>query len=224
MFKLTIGLLLTLSSISYAQVDKIVVYKKQREMNFYEGDKIVKSYNIRLSILLNSPIHKMGKKRLKGDKRTPEGHYKIIKKRRNTNYTKSLLLNYPNKKDIEWGKENGLSKRKLGNNILIHGPRTRPAPSVIHFAKKFGIGEESVDAWAKKYFYPFFDWTRGCIAVSQDEMDEIFELIEVGTPIIIYRSKPIAGQQATSSGYYGTQPSRPSQPSYIYGNSPLRPN
>ena len=114
----------------------------------------------------------------------------IIKKRKNTSYKTSLLINYPNKKDIAWGKKNGYSKHELGDLILIHGERRSPTKAVINFAAKLGIEEETIDEWAKSYFYPYFDWTNGCMAVDEFEMDEIFEYIQRGTTITIHANKP----------------------------------
>ena len=194
--KLIIFLSLIFSNIALAKVDKIVVFKEEREMFLMEKGKIVKQYTIRLSLANNNPKFVPGPKRLRGDHQTPVGRYKISKKRRNTNYRKSLYINYPNKADIIMGKKNGYSKKQLGDNILIHGERVTPAPEVVSFAAKFGISRETVDHWAKNYFYPFFDWTDGCIAVNEFEMDEIFDLVSKNTPIHIYTSKKLGMQKS----------------------------
>jgi len=176
------------SALTQAKVDKIVVYKQERRMDFIENGKVVNTYNIRLAFALNNPFFKMGPKRLRGDHQTPEGHYKIQKKRKNTNYRKSLLINYPNKKDIKWGIKNGYKKQELGDLILIHGERRTPTPELLRYARKLGVEDQSVDQWLKQNFYPDYDWTNGCIAINENEMNEIFELIDEGTPITINRS------------------------------------
>lgn len=173
----------------YASIDKIIVFKEERTLQLIEKGNVVKEYSVRLSIANNNPMFKPGPKRLRGDNKTPVGLYKIIKKRENTNYRKSLRINYPNKDDILWGRLHGHSIHDLGDNILIHGERIKPAKYVIDFAKKLGISEESVDRWAKEYYYPFFDWTNGCIAVNEFEIEEIFQLVKVGTPIEIHASR-----------------------------------
>lgn len=180
--------LVTLNT-AWAGIDKIIVYKEERELVLLEKGEVVKSYTIRLSIANNDPLFDEGPKRLRGDNKTPVGQYKIIKKRTNTNFKKSLLINYPNEDDIKWGKIHGYTKQELGDLILIHGEPRKVHPSVVAFARKLGISEKKIEEWARGYFYPYFDWTNGCIAVNDFEMDEIFELIDVNTSIEIHTSK-----------------------------------
>ncbi|EQC48799.1 L,D-transpeptidase catalytic domain protein [Bacteriovorax sp. BSW11_IV] len=175
------------SAFSEDKIDHILVYKNERKMILLSKNQIIKEYNIALSIAHNNPLFEMGPKRLRGDQRTPEGEYKIVKKRVKTGYPKSLLINYPNEKDIEWGKANGYSKNELGDLILIHGFPYRPNSAVRNFVSKFGVEEDTLDSWLRDFFYPNFDWTNGCMAVTDEEMNEIFDLIEEGTPITIKR-------------------------------------
>lgn len=174
------------SSVVAQDITRIVVLKKKRELHLYEGDKIFKTYSIRLSLSYNNPLFKAGPKRREGDMQTPVGFYKISKKRQRTNFPKSLLISYPNWKDRHNAKVLGIPEDQIGGMILIHGNPYRPSPGVIAFAAKLGISAETVDQWARDYFYPYFDWTNGCVAVNDDEMDEIFELIDKDTPINIY--------------------------------------
>ncbi len=177
-----------IQSLAFSKIEKINVYKAERRMDFIEDGKIVKSFDIRLAFAHNNPFFKMAPKRLRGDHRTPEGNYKISKKRQNTAYRKSLLINYPNNKDLRWGAKNGYKKHELGDLILIHGERRSPTPEILRYARSMGIEDDSVDQWLKQSFYPFYDWTNGCIAVNEDEMNEIFKVINVGTPIVIKES------------------------------------
>lgn len=183
---MTLGLL-SLASFSEDRIDEIIVYKAERKMVLLSEKRVVREFKIALSIAHNNPVFQMGPKRLRGDQKTPEGEYKIIKKRVKTGYPKSLLINYPNEKDIAWGKENGYSKNELGDLILIHGFPYRPNAAVRNFVAKFGVEEDTLDSWLRDYFYPNFDWTNGCMAVTDEEMDEIFDLVEEGTPITIKR-------------------------------------
>ncbi len=108
----------------------------------------------------------VGDKRVKGDKATPEGMYKIVKKigSNNTKYYKALLLNYPNDKDItqfrnEVARGTLPPSAKIGGLIEIHGN-----------------GGKGVD------------WTEGCIALSDSEMEVIFRIAKEGTPVTIVGS------------------------------------
>jgi murein L,D-transpeptidase YafK len=103
----------------------------------------------------------LGKKKLpkekEGDRRTPEGYYIITDKNPNSNYSMNLGINYPNKQDI-------LLKR-TGGDIKIHGIKNG-----------FGfLGK----------LHRIFNWTNGCIAVTNKEMKELYNLIDVNTIINI---------------------------------------
>ena len=99
-----------------------------------------------------------GHKRKEGDGKTPEGSYWITHKNPNSAFHKSLGISYPNKQDKIYAEQNGFSP---GKDIFIHGgPR--------NFLKHF-----------------FFDWTEGCIAVTDSEIEEIYNLVNENTPIFI---------------------------------------
>jgi murein L,D-transpeptidase YafK len=108
----------------------------------------------------------VGDKRVKGDNATPEGMYKVTKKldSRKTKYYKALLLDYPNDEDIEKFKSEIARgslppSAKIGGLIEIHGNGGK------------GI-----------------DWTEGCVALTDDEMDAVFKVSKVGTPVTIVGS------------------------------------
>jgi hypothetical protein len=108
----------------------------------------------------------VGDKKVRGDKATPEGMYKVTKKfeRDSTKYYKALLLNYPNDEDTAVfeaavAKGNLPKSAKIGGMIEIHGNGGRGT-----------------------------DWTEGCIALTDREMDSLFKIIKVGTPVTIVGS------------------------------------
>ena len=139
-----------------AQIDNIVVYKSKRQMLVYSNGQLLKTYKISLG---RQPI---GVKEFEGDKKTPEGVYFIDDKNPNSGYHKNLGVSYPDKDDKENAKRLGKS---AGGNIKIHGIRNR-----IGFIGKF---------------HCWFDWTLGCIAVTNAEIDELFRAVKVGTRIEI---------------------------------------
>ncbi len=138
------------------QIDNIVVYKSKRQLLAYSNEKLVKIYKISLG---KQPI---GDKEFEGDKKTPEGIYFINDKNPNSGYHKNLGISYPNKDDIE--NANRINK-PVGGDIKIHGLRNR-----VGFIGKF---------------HCWLDWTLGCIAVTNQEIDELYNAIEIGTPIEI---------------------------------------
>jgi len=133
------------------KVDKILVEKSIRKMHVYSKGKKLKTYSISLG------FRPKGKKHFEGDGKTPEGKYFIISKNNNSIAHKSLGISYPNTADKSFAARNGKS---AGGNIMIHGMMN-------------GLGY-----WGK--FHRFIDWTAGCIALTNREMDDLFRHVEVG--------------------------------------------
>ncbi|MBN2485750.1 MAG: L,D-transpeptidase family protein [Bacteroidales bacterium] len=142
----------------------IVVDKFSRSCYVYSAGKLKYSFIVELG------PNWMADKRMKGDKATPEGFYKVTKKiaKPNTRYHKALLINYPNDKDLE--QFNRAKQQKIipenahiGNLIEIHGHGNQGA-----------------------------DWTNGCVALKNEDMDIVYRESIVGTPVTIVGSlKPI---------------------------------
>ena len=99
----------------------------------------------------------VGHKLQEGDGRTPEGAYRIDRRNPNSRYHLSIGISYPDVNDVAAAQARGVNP---GGDIFIHGT---PAE------------------WVGKK-----DWTWGCIAVSNDEMDEIYTMVQTGTKIFIY--------------------------------------
>jgi murein L,D-transpeptidase YafK len=138
------------------RIDKLVVFKSKRSMQAYCKGEVIKTYKISLG---RNPV---GDKQFEGDKRTPEGDYVINTKNNKSGYYKNLGISYPDNDDI---REARGKKLNPGGNIKIHGIRNG-----LGFIGKF-------QRWT--------DWTAGCVALTNDEMDEIYEAVDVGTPITI---------------------------------------
>jgi murein L,D-transpeptidase YafK len=100
----------------------------------------------------------VGHKNFEGDGRTPEGEYTIDRRNPNSRFHLSLGISYPNDADIAFAKAAGKSP---GGDIFIHG---RP--------RQFQNGKR--------------DWTWGCIAVTDKEMEVIYSMVKDGTPISIF--------------------------------------
>jgi murein L,D-transpeptidase YafK len=139
------------------QIDKLIVYKSKRELLAFFGETLVKRYRVSLS---NQPI---GAKEFQDDNKTPEGKYFINDKSRYSDYHKNLSISYPSAKHRIQAAKLG---RKPGGDVKIHGLKNQ-----------FGfIGR----------FQRLYDWTRGCIALTDEEIDELYDAVKIGTPIIIY--------------------------------------
>ena len=139
-----------------AAVDRVVVYKHERRLVLLSRGKELRSYR---GALGGEPI---GPKTRQGDHRTPEGSYVLDSRNANSHFYKAFHVSYPNLTDIAAARKLGISP---GGDIMLHG-----LPKEYSFVEKAQA---------------LHDWTDGCIAVSNEEMDEIWRLVRVGTPIDI---------------------------------------
>jgi murein L,D-transpeptidase YafK len=138
------------------RADKIVVLKSERKLMLLLDGAVVKTYPIALG---RNPE---GHKQVRGDGRTPEGLYVIDRRDPASYFHRSLHISYPNMFDVEEAQKSG---RSAGGSILIHG--TPP-----------GFGPFAPDE-------PMIDWTDGCIAVTNQALDEIWAAVADGTIIDI---------------------------------------
>jgi murein L,D-transpeptidase YafK len=136
--------------------DRIVVLKSKRTMVLYHGDTLLKTYRIALG---GRPL---GPKTRQGDHKTPEGTYRIDSRNSRSNYHLSLHISYPNDRDRANARKAGVSP---GGDIMIHGLPDRYAY----------VGSLHTQT----------DWTDGCIAVTNSEIEEIWKLVPIGTPVEI---------------------------------------
>lgn len=137
-------------------IDKLIVCKSRNSMEAYSGDRLIKTY--RISIGKNSFGHKVQK----GDKRTPEGTYKINDRNPDSGYHKNLGVSYPNAADRAQARKANLDP---GGDIKIHGLKNG----------RGYIGK----------FHRFSNWTDGCIALTNEEVDELYRAVRPGALIII---------------------------------------
>lgn len=137
-------------------VTLVKVDKSKRRMYLFKDDEVVQEFRIALG---KQP---KGHKRFEGDNRTPEGQYKLDYIMEESDFYRSVHINYPQSADKEWAEKHDLSP---GGNIKIHGIKNgeRRSPSFIQS----------------------FDWTDGCIALTNQDMDAFIELVKMGTPIHI---------------------------------------
>jgi len=137
-------------------IDKVFVDKSERILQLLSEDKVIASYHIALG---DSPA---GHKQQQGDERTPVGVYTLDYKNEKSKFYRSIHISYPNAADKAHAKKLGVS---AGGDIMIHG-------------QKNGFGHLASITQQR-------DWTDGCIAVTNDEMDQIMEAVEIGTAIEI---------------------------------------
>jgi murein L,D-transpeptidase YafK len=139
-----------------AVADKVLVIKSARELQLLGGNQVLKTYRIALG---RNP---KGGKTHQGDARTPEGSYRIDWRNPQSRFHLSLHISYPSAQDRKRARALGKSP---GGDIMIHG-----------MANGYG--------WIGR-FHRWVDWTSGCIAVTDDEIEEIWRAVPNGTPIEI---------------------------------------
>ncbi|MGC2063591.1 MAG: L,D-transpeptidase family protein [Thermodesulfovibrionales bacterium] len=143
-------------AIQKGPADKILIEKKERRLTLISKGKVLKTYKIALGGNPNGP------KERQGDNKTPEGTYFIDSRNKDSHYHLSLHISYPNEKDKKRAKELGVSP---GGDIMIHGIKN-------------GF------SWVGD-FHTEVDWTKGCIAVTDEEIEEIDKLAPNGTIVEI---------------------------------------
>ena len=138
------------------KADSILILKKDHLLELLKGGKVIRTYKVALGRGGLAPKEK------EGDERTPEGHYIIDSRNEHSAFYRALHISYPNEEDRKRAARKGVSP---GGAIMIHGIKNG-----------FGwIGAQ----------HRRFDWTAGCIAVTDDEIDEIWSLVPIGTPVEI---------------------------------------
>jgi len=158
--RIFIALILLLPNFALAvelpKADLVLVKKSERKMYLIKNDKPFREYKVAFG------AKPEGHKQQEGDERTPEGKYILDYKKSDSAFYKAIHISYPNEQDKKRAREKGINP---GGLIMIHG-------------QKNGFG------WFG-FITQSFNWTDGCIAVKNFEMDEIWTSVNVGTPIII---------------------------------------
>jgi len=136
--------------------DRVVVLKKERTLQLMSQGKVIKTYKVALG---GDPV---GAKTRQGDHKTPEGVYVLDSRNAHSQYYKSIHISYPSARDRAAARAKGVSP---GGDVFVHGlPNGYAWVGAGHRAK---------------------DWTDGCIAVTDQEIDEIWLAVADGTPIEI---------------------------------------
>lgn len=148
---------------------RILVSKKKRKLQIYDGKKLIKTYQISLGFAPD------GDKEFEGDGKTPEGDFYIFTKNPESSFFLSLGVSYPNIEDAERGLKKGLISQSEHDEIVrAINEKTMP-PQKTKLGGEIYIHGGGCQA----------DWTAGCMALENEDMQELFDVIEIGTPIKI---------------------------------------
>ena len=139
------------------KADRIIVHKKSRTMELMSGGRVLKTYKIALG---SEPV---GPKTRQGDHRTPEGIFVIDRRNAQSQFHRSLHISYPRPEDRERARQLGVSP---GGDIFIHGlPNGYGLVGAAHRLR---------------------DWTDGCIAVTDQEIEQIWRMVDDGATVEIH--------------------------------------
>jgi murein L,D-transpeptidase YafK len=138
------------------RIDRILVEKSRRELSVFNGGKMLKTYHVALG---RNPV---GAKEEEGDLKTPEGFYYVDGRNPQSNYHLALHVSYPSAEDTARAAARAVS---AGSDIMIHGlPNERGWIGAFHRRR---------------------DWTAGCIALTNEEIEELWRVTPDGTPVEI---------------------------------------
>ena len=156
LFIVLLLILQTPAGASAQKADGVLVIKSEKRLYLMNKGEPFTTFSVTFGA---NPV---GHKQMQGDERTPEGHYTLTYKNPNSKFYKSIHISYPNARDRENARQLGVDP---GGDIMIHGLKN---------------GWEWAESLAS-----FFNWTNGCIALSNKDMDLLWEAIDPGTPIEI---------------------------------------
>jgi murein L,D-transpeptidase YafK len=141
---------------SFGIADSLVLNKREHRLTLYAQGRQIRTYLVALG---TNPV---GQKTRRGDGRTPEGLYHIDNHNPTSKYHLSLHISYPNATDRERATRGGFAP---GGDVMIHGlPDQFASVGALHRQQ---------------------DWTLGCVAVTNNEIEEIWRAVPDGTPILI---------------------------------------
>ncbi|MEQ6289966.1 murein L,D-transpeptidase family protein [Vogesella sp. GCM10023246] len=150
------ALLFTAAATALPQADLVLVDKRAQRLYLYQGQRLLAAFPVAFG---GQP---QGHKQQEGDGRTPEGRYLLDDKKADSGYYKAIHISYPNAADRAAAAARGVSP---GGQVMIHGQRN-------------GFG------WAAALTQRV-NWTNGCIALRNADMQQVWQAVAPGTPIVI---------------------------------------
>jgi len=158
-----------LTPVSQIQKPELFVYKEKRRLYVIQSNVLVRDYPIGLG------FHPRGDKEKEGDGRTPEGEFLVCVKNASSRFVKSLGLNYPDKRHGERAFFAGVITPLEFRDILLAFERKSTPPWNTSLGGRIFIHAGGAHK----------DWTDGCIALYDSDMEELFHFASIGTPVSV---------------------------------------
>jgi len=159
---------------------RLVIWKSQYTLTLYKGESPVKTYRA-----VFGRGFRDGDKRKMGDRRTPEGDFYICTMNHSKRFYKFMGLSYPDVKHAETGLQERLISSAEYLMIKKAIDERQPPPWDTRLGGAVGIHGRMLDTAVPPQFYTAMNWTDGCIALDNADVDEIYSVVSLGTPVTI---------------------------------------
>ena len=148
---------------------RIEIKKSEKKLRLFEGENLLRTLDLALGFAATGP------KEVEGDGKTPEGEYIVCVKNPKSSFHLSLGINYPNRADARRGFDEGWITKEEFEAIVEAVNMGKLPPQKTGLGGEIYIHGGGIEG----------DWTRGCVALDNNEMTELYEAVELGTRVLI---------------------------------------
>jgi murein L,D-transpeptidase YafK len=161
---------------------RLIIWKSQYTVTLYKGDDPVKTYRAVFGRGFQD-----GDKEMQGDKRTPEGEFYICTMKQSKRFYKFMGLSYPDLKHAEYGLKSGMISQSEYVSIKKAMEERQPPPWDTRLGGAVGIHGRLLESavTSRSLSLVGMNWTDGCIALDNADVDELFSVVSLGTPVTI---------------------------------------
>lgn len=174
-----VALLLYSASTSADEKFDIIVIKSRQELDVVQGEQVIKQYRIAYGKGGNGP------KREAGDSKTPLGVYRIIDFKNNSHFYFFMQLDYPNLLDAWYGYKNNIISAADFKKIATAYKSRQIPPQDTRLGGNIGIHGIGESTTKRLMIHEEFNWTNGCIALTNDQINELKKYVAIGTKVVI---------------------------------------
>jgi murein L,D-transpeptidase YafK len=159
---------------------RLIIWKSQYTVTLYKGETPVRTYRAVFGRGFQD-----GDKRVQGDRRTPEGEFYICTMNHSKRFYKFLGLSYPDLKHAEYGLKSGMISQSEYRMIKKAVEERQQPPWDTRLGGAVGIHGRVLEGSAASRSFVGMNWTDGCIALDNTDVDELFSVVSLGTPVTI---------------------------------------
>lgn len=169
-------------ALGYVDADEIsniwiLVSKRRKQVTLHQGMRVISEFRADFGYNAYSDKNIRGSKEDPDQWRTPEGAFYVVRKNPYSKFYRAFLLNYPNAEDAERGKRDGLISQNDYEAIMLAEKRGTPPPMGTILGGYIEIHGNGTGLAS--------NWTEGCVAVRDEDMDFMWSYVREGTPVVI---------------------------------------